>query len=515
MNPPGWEGQFVFSGDYIVSACSMIGCKGTATFGNKLIAADNAGRALIWNDYHNLANGQAADDIYGKDDFSSYTPVHPGYAFPQKDTQNRLWLDKWSGGTARRLIALDEATLTNNLDPIKEISLTDGSLQVLGGGTVPVAYSSQMDFAVVGSGDEIWVTDRFNSRVFRINNIDGGEDPGKGPYVDIVLGQKDVNGTRPNMSRISKGIIESIWGPMTEQAILAMTVPDTNPPKPVFEKCQGEADMYRYRDEVTQGDAEALEDKAPAGPNQGKVTQYYEYSECMAAFTLFWAQHATVDRQGNLYISDSGGECSATNMRILEWDAASIPDSPQTAVFAIPADRVIGTGGDFTIRGYNSPDPICQPHKVAFNAKGFMVVPMNPYVFGQRFPLVYMDPLHDQLPQMALGDYMSKPLGGAFFDSEGNLYVDDFSWSRLLIYKKPFKYLDPPPPTITPTITPTPTSTATPTPTATPTETPTPTPTQTPTETPTNTPTEAPTETPTPTITPTSTPTTTPTGGTP
>ncbi|MEJ2744796.1 MAG: PQQ-binding-like beta-propeller repeat protein [bacterium] len=109
-------------------------------------------------------------------------------------------------------------------------------------------------------------------------------------------------------------------------------------------------------------------------------------------------------------------------------------------------------------------------------------MPMNPYAYSQRFPLVYLDPLNYQLPQMAMGDFMSYPLD-ASFDSEGNLYIGDFDWSRLLIYKRPFKDIQ------IPTFTPTPSPTSTPTwdpsvPTYTPTTTPTITPTPTITATP-------------------------------
>jgi outer membrane protein assembly factor BamB len=283
--------------------------------------------------------------------------------------------------------------LTNSSETVKEICFGDGTLPVLGGGTYSFGGNSEVSFAVVGSGDEIWVADEKYSRVFRIANIDGVRDPEEDPYVDIILGQTNLSGT---------------------------------------------------------------------SMNQGQ--------ESPAVSTLAMPQHVMVDPNGNLYVSDAGGEASGLNMRILEWDASSLPEPTEAAVFAIPADRVIGTSGSFNISGYYCGDPVCAPRKGAFTSNGIMVVPMNPYQ-GQRFTLVYLDPLNYQLPQMALGDWLSYALS-ASFDSEGNLYIGDFDWSRLLIYKKPFKDIQ------IPTFTPTPSPTSTPTwdpsvPTYTPTTTPT------------------------------------------
>ncbi|MCX6339747.1 MAG: hypothetical protein NTX71_07485, partial [Candidatus Aureabacteria bacterium] len=79
------------------------------------------------------------------------------------------------------------------------------------------------------------------------------------------------------------------------------------------------------------------------------------------------------------------------------------------------------------------------------------------------FALVYLDPMNEQLPQMAMGDFLAYPAAGAYFDPDGNLYIGDFDWSRMLIYKKPFKniIMSDPTATASPTFTPTPTATAT------------------------------------------------------
>jgi len=479
----GWLGWPIFYGETAVSASSFkMWLKGTATWGQQYIVADHSGRVLIWDDYHNLTTGQAADKLYGQDDFDIIAGS-PQYAFPQTDAQNRLWLNK-ADGNGFSLIAFAPSDpshpFSRDSQTVKQIFLWNGSVPVLGGGTIYAADFTWLDFTVDKTNNSIWAADRWNNRVFRISNLDGEKDPARGPYVDVVLGQKDLNSTRINMSRISKSAIASIWGPLSEEQILAIAVPNSYPPKKVFEKCADEQDMYMFRSEITRRDALALPNGASKYYGDPTLGGAYFCGRC----TLALPNCVSVDPNGNLYVSDGCGE-TCTNFRILEWNKSSIPENPSRAVFAIPPDRVFGTGGSFTINGNSSSDPICAPFRVGFHPDGPMVVPMEPYD-GQRFPLVYLDPLNDQLPQMALGDFMGRPETGTYFDQEGNLYITDCNWTRVLIYKKPFKNI------AMPTVTPTPTPTITPTfpggytPTPTPTKTSTPTPTPTPTSGPPN-----------------------------
>jgi hypothetical protein len=93
---------------------------------------------------------------------------------------------------------------------------------------------------------------------------------------------------------------------------------------------------------------------------------------------------------------------------------------------------------------------------------------------------VYLNKETNFQPQLALGDMVSMPIV-SHVDPDGNLYVGDHYWQRVLVYKAPFSAFGPPVSTFTPTATRT-------TPTATATQTPTPTYTPTMTATPTNTP---------------------------
>jgi hypothetical protein len=70
--------------------------------------------------------------------------------------------------------------------------------------------------------------------------------------------------------------------------------------------------------------------------------------------------------------------------------------------------------------------------------------PYNPN--DERFSLLYFDPDDSGRPQMALGDYMANPLFNRF-DAQGNLYIGDYNWSRVLIWRKPMLYLGRPAPT--------------------------------------------------------------------
>ena len=179
----------LFTKGNAVTAGSTGGILGITTFKDQLIIAESS-RMLIWNkfDVNKLKNGQPADDVYGEKDFS--TMLYQQYfSSPQADKSGRLWECKRGGGHTLEAFAYP---LTRTSKPIKSIPLMadkEDLLPVRGGGFTHAAWADFLDFAAVGTGDKIWVADRGASRVFRINNIDGLEDPESGPYVDIVLGQ--------------------------------------------------------------------------------------------------------------------------------------------------------------------------------------------------------------------------------------------------------------------------------------------------------------------------------------
>ena len=79
----------VLSGELTASADTMGQSFGATVFGDQLIVADH-GRVLIYNDYHTLSSGRAADDVYGQEGFDEFD--YNPYWFPTADARGRLWM---------------------------------------------------------------------------------------------------------------------------------------------------------------------------------------------------------------------------------------------------------------------------------------------------------------------------------------------------------------------------------------------------------------------------------------
>ena len=349
------------------TADSTGGILGITILKDQLIIAENS-RMLIWNNWNvdRAKTGQPADDLYGEKDFSAIPHLFGRYyASPQTDKSERLWVCKREGGHTLEAYAYP---LTRNSKPVKSIPVAGNQpdlLPVQGGGSISGVWADFYDFAVVGTGDKIWLADRNASRVFRINNVDGLEDPKSGPYVDIVLGQNNLTET---------------------------------------------------------------------GRNQGNNNDVIPRG-------LSSAYNVDVSPKGELLIADNGGEVGSAR-RIVIYDAKRFPDKPAKCLFADDIgdpDRVIGTGGKLDVAGYldSVKDPMCSPFEVGVTSRGSLVAGMNGYS-GQRFPLVYLYPQKTTQPQMALGDLTAYPTA-CFIDQDDNVYVGDWDWSRVLIYKKPFE----------------------------------------------------------------------------
>ncbi|MBI1818527.1 MAG: hypothetical protein HYR72_26380 [Deltaproteobacteria bacterium] len=408
----------------------------TLLSGDQLVVADTY-RLLIWNDagVSTLGNGQAADDVFGAaalDDGSNFN--QHSFTFPQV-SGGVLWVTKQSGGVTELLAFAYPLCGSQSggaggrcaqpSTPVRTLQLSAGNgfsgypVRGVPGTTVAAAAGDMIDFSFERSGNAVWVADRYNSRIFRIANLNG---PGA-PEVDALLGQDDPTATQCNRGA---------------------GAPDAN--------------------------------------------------------TFCLPYGATVDPDGNLYVADNGGE-GGTNKRLLEFDAAVLAPASQ-AILGPNATHVFGTGGAFDVNGqYAASDPYISPFKPTMHPRGYMIAGHNPYATS-RFPMLWLSPLEDQVPQLALGDMTSYPDGSWFFDKNGNLYASDQNWSRVLIYKDPFGNAGPTqPPTATPTVTSTrltptitPTRTVTVTPSVTSTRlTPTSTLTQTVTAVPTATPTAVPT----------------------
>ena len=208
----------------------------------------------------------------------------------------------------------------------------------------------------------------------------------------------------------------------------------------------------------------------------------------------------SVDPEGDLFLQDNAsGGMDGGLTRILRWNLGTIPENPSQTLFDVLPDSVYGNGAatNFTPKGSpcDATETACEPRGAAFGGDRIMAIGgANPYI-GPRFPLVYLNKESNHQVQLALGDLMSFP-AASYIDPDGNLYVGDRDWQRVLLYKAPFSAFAAPAATFTPTSTPA--STSTPQSTATPTQTPT---RGSPTATGTRTPTATPPGTSTPTIT--------------
>lgn|GEM_PF-3447017 len=195
--------------------------------------------------------------------------------------------------------------------------------------------------------------------------------------------------------------------------------------------------VFRIRDVSTDPTVDIVigqSDLSGTHCNQGRdVDDIYVHPQHPSRDSLCFPGPLEIDRKGNLWVADHNSEV-AGNWRLLQYDAASIPDSPTIAVFGIPASRVYGRAGDF-----NEPDclqlhedPICGPWETAFDSQGRMVIGFNGYL-GPRFPMVYQNPLENPFPVAAIADYHSMPTT-LRFDQFDNLYILDGNRSRILIY---------------------------------------------------------------------------------
>ncbi len=163
----------------------------------------------------------------------------------------------------------------------------------------------------------------------------------------------------------------------------------------------------------------------------------------------------SIDKQGNLYVSDHALEVSG-NKRLLVFPPSSINSVNSKAVFAPNADSVFtlsATGFTHLSIGHSFEDRevigksghhlfTAATWEPAFDSTNRMVVGYNAY-FGPRFVGVYDDPLDStDLPTSYLYDFGSMPYT-ATFDDKDNLYVGDINRGRLLIYKNPFSNTPP------------------------------------------------------------------------
>ncbi len=448
--PSGSPGTPAFLGVGAVTKDSLWGVSGITIVGDQLLVSDNDG-VRFWNDYRRVTQGNEISPLPDGMWQSPSAAGHPGYRIAGDDS-GRIWIVVGNDATHLHLFA---APLTTNSAPIKSISISKykdatGSIRTLPGSGPTIPPLTFFRFFPVGSGDQVWFSE--------------GEGPAR------ILRATNIDG------------LEDPGQPAYVDTIL------------------GQQDLQSYY------------------VNQGRGTWAYDRD------TLGAENLPLLDSAGNLFVQTNatGGQDGGYS-QILRWNTGTIPDHPTQVLLNIPADSIYGNGGpqDFTLAtALNNPRYPLAAHDVAapvrapaFDSSGRMILGgANPYI-GPRFPMVYLNKDQNYQPQLVLGDYVSFA-AVSYFDRDGNLYLADWDWTRVLVYKAPLLHfataLQTPLPTTTLTLTATQTLTPTLTPASTQTDTPTATPTLSSTSLPsaseTTTPTEVPTTTPTPPPAPTATP---------
>jgi len=144
------------------------------------------------------------------------------------------------------------------------------------------------------------------------------------------------------------------------------------------------------------------------------------------ASSLCWPGSLSLDKLGNLYVSDSSLEIRG-NYRLLEFNKDLLPTDNTLVIYAPAASRIF---------------PDIATWEPAFDSQNHMVVGYNPYHDTNPqhgwFPGVYNNPLASSTsPDALFKDYYSMAFA-ATFDANDNLYVGDLDRARILIYKNPF-----------------------------------------------------------------------------
>ena len=169
-----------------------------------------------------------------------------------------------------------------------------------------------------------------------------------------------------------------------------------------------------------------------------------------AADMLCFPGSLSLDRQGNLYVSDHSFEIEG-NMRLLIFPKDLFPTNNSAVIYAPPASKVFNTHGlpghnlsvddtefEAVIDNRENAQPLLAATlEAAFDSQNRMVVGYNMYA-GGRFVGIYDDPLGPEAePTGYLKDFWSMPYA-ATFDEHDNLYVGDVNRARVLVYWNPF-----------------------------------------------------------------------------
>ncbi|HYD49317.1 MAG TPA: hypothetical protein VEB21_13255, partial [Terriglobales bacterium] len=385
----GTAGSFLYyDSEALASSTSLLDARGAAVFGNQIVLADRD-RLMIWNSFDganfeiggsSLVSGFAADSVFGQTTLATSV----------KDSESHLR-----------------------------------------------PYFSAPKLVKKTSGDELWV---YRRRFDDLLKFAGPISPTSQPGIELLPVSR--TGRQPyclcgggpcNMS------MQAMTSPLFNADEFDFAVDANGGATHVWFADRFNNRVFRVRDFETsskcvdvvlgQPNATAMScNRGQASPSNASLCVPYNVS---------------LDDDGSLYVADNGDE-GGTNHRILQWDAHhfDVPSTkcPTTPCYAPTADRVIGTGGSFSIAGdaTTAGDPFLSPYGSAFSGIGHMATINNPFPeLSSRFATVFANPIAVQVPQLVLGDYLSNPRFTPHFDTKGNLLVPDANNGRTLVYDKP------------------------------------------------------------------------------
>ena len=369
---------------------------GVAVAGTQLIVADEF-RLLYWNNAPNLTNGQLATGYADVTD-PSLLQGNP-FGRIRADQNGHLWSLRGIGGEVsvgsppvfEVLTGIQVYSVpftSNGATPIMTIT---SPLPIAGQAGVSLNWIVLEGIAPDPAGDQVWVSDKLNNRVFRIRN------PLTNPVVDIILGQP--NATSIGCNQTGKTYFQKINNAEYCDACEAPPTASTlyMPGAVRFDhhgslyvsdsslECWGNYRMLRW-------DASQF----PATP-----------SKCLFAIPAT-AVYGQANFTSASCIDDQNQICKA-------WEPAFNSDDSVMVVGSNPIN--------------------------SSNASGLV-----------RFPVVIANPRSTPTPAGHLKDFTSQPFS-ADIDGGGNLYMVDEDRNRLLVYLNPFPAATPGSPTPTATVT--------------------------------------------------------------
>jgi sugar lactone lactonase YvrE len=160
---------------------------------NEQLIASDGERLLFWNEPWNAVNGQTADGVVGVPDANTLPDRWSNFGRMRADKGGRLWVIFAQGGEA--WLKVYQLPLTNGAEPLFELR---SPLQTLEG--EPFVWSEFLSISGIAmqeSCDCVWLSDSEWHRVIRIRNASSD------PVIDMVIGQRNVQGTQCNQGRDS------------------------------------------------------------------------------------------------------------------------------------------------------------------------------------------------------------------------------------------------------------------------------------------------------------------------